>query len=315
MYYPVSALVTLFANVLQNPLDPRARPDLRLMHNVCEFLLAIRDEDESGSVTRMLAVCKEFDRIAKVVLDKAEKEQQTRRKRKQPSDKDDESDTGPKTPLPVGVTIASDADPNFFKRSATANALATSLGDPQTPTQSFVSGAAASGAGSLLRQQQQIQQQQQQQQQQQLQQQQQQQQQLQQQQQQQQLQQQQQQQQDNSMSNVDSTFDTFSPSSNFGWLGDVSSPAPPQTPKFAFTAPGDGNSPIPNGIDGNGYPNGGYGSVGSPSPSMVGLTGTPNSFQVPFAPQELWQMPMMLEWDWADLGMGGTAWPMGNDVP
>ena len=292
MYYPVSALVTLFANVLQNPLDPRARPDLRLMRSVCEFLLAIREEDENGSVTRMLAICEEFDRIAKVVLDKAEKEQQTRRKRKHPSGKDDESDARPKTPLPVGVTIAPNSDPNFFKRSTTAGHLATSLGDSPTPTPStpsFVSGSTGSsndGARSLLRQQQ-LQQQQ----------------------------LQQQQQHDNSMSSVDSTFDTFSPSPSFGWLGDVTSPAPPQTPRFAFTAPGDGSSPIPNSLDGNGFPNGGYGSMGSPSPSMVGLAGAPNSLQGSFLPQELWQMPMMLEWDWADLGMGGTAWSMGNDGP
>jgi len=30
------------------------------------------------------------------------------------------------------------------------------------------------------------------------------------------------------------------------------------------------------------------------------------SFQQPFVPQDLWQMPMTLEWDWADVGMGAT---------
>jgi len=28
------------------------------------------------------------------------------------------------------------------------------------------------------------------------------------------------------------------------------------------------------------------------------------TFQQPFVPQDLWQMPMTLEWDWADVGMG-----------
>ncbi len=32
-----------------------------------------------------------------------------------------------------------------------------------------------------------------------------------------------------------------------------------------------------------------------------------NSFQQPFVPQDLWQMPMTLEWDWAD--MTGGAYP------
>lgn len=87
MYYPVSALVTLFANVLQNPQDPRARSDLRLMNVVVEFLQTVQKEDDSnkhdtGSVQRMLAVCGEFHRIAKLVLDKAENESVSRRKRK-----------------------------------------------------------------------------------------------------------------------------------------------------------------------------------------------------------------------------------------
>jgi hypothetical protein len=32
-----------------------------------------------------------------------------------------------------------------------------------------------------------------------------------------------------------------------------------------------------------------------------------NSFQQPFVPQDLWQMPMTLEWDWADIT--GGAYP------
>lgn len=87
MYYPVSALVTLFANVLQNPQDARARSDLRLMNVVVEFLQTVQKEDDSNkqdtaSVQRMLAVCGEFHRIAKLVLDKAESENVSRRKRK-----------------------------------------------------------------------------------------------------------------------------------------------------------------------------------------------------------------------------------------
>jgi len=30
----------------------------------------------------------------------------------------------------------------------------------------------------------------------------------------------------------------------------------------------------------------------------MGMNG---SFQQPFVPQDLWQMPMTLEWDWADM--------------
>ncbi|KAL9046666.1 MAG: hypothetical protein Q9214_000552 [Letrouitia sp. 1 TL-2023] len=82
LYFPVSALVTLFANILQNPQDPRARPDVRLMNQVVNFLSLLAVTEEQGGVKRMLGVCAEFERIAKVVLDKAEKESHSRRKRK-----------------------------------------------------------------------------------------------------------------------------------------------------------------------------------------------------------------------------------------
>lgn len=82
MYFPVTALVTLFGNILQNPMDPRARSDTRLMNLVVNFLSMLGQEAETGGVHRMLGVCSEFERIAKVVIDKAEKENSMRRKRK-----------------------------------------------------------------------------------------------------------------------------------------------------------------------------------------------------------------------------------------
>ncbi|WPG98486.1 Hypothetical protein R9X50_00127700 [Acrodontium crateriforme] len=86
LYYPVSSLVTLFANILQNPQDARARGDLKLMSSVVNFLSILeRDISESNSqVRRMLAVSAEFERIASVVLDKAEREHRGRGKRKAP---------------------------------------------------------------------------------------------------------------------------------------------------------------------------------------------------------------------------------------
>lgn len=91
MYYPVSSLVTLFANILQNPQDPNARSDLDHMQLVLEFLrsvLALDEIDEGatkfedGSVNRMMVVCGEFQRIAKLVLDKSENGTLSKKKRK-----------------------------------------------------------------------------------------------------------------------------------------------------------------------------------------------------------------------------------------
>lgn len=82
LYFPVSALVTLFGNILQNPLDPRARSDTRLMNLVVTFLSTLGQEAETGGVHRMLGVCSEFEKIAKKVIDKAERDNALRRKRK-----------------------------------------------------------------------------------------------------------------------------------------------------------------------------------------------------------------------------------------
>ncbi|KZZ96535.1 Transcription factor [Moelleriella libera RCEF 2490] len=82
LYYPVSALMTLFSNILQNPLDPRAKSDTKLMDLVVTFLSMLGQEAEQGGVHRMLGICSEFGRIAKVVIERAEKEQSSRRKRK-----------------------------------------------------------------------------------------------------------------------------------------------------------------------------------------------------------------------------------------
>jgi hypothetical protein len=38
------------------------------------------------------------------------------------------------------------------------------------------------------------------------------------------------------------------------------------------------------------------------------------SFQQPFVPQDLWQMPMTLEWDWADLSTSNIPPPFEQDM-
>ncbi|KAF2637163.1 hypothetical protein P280DRAFT_483055 [Massarina eburnea CBS 473.64] len=82
IYFPVTALVTLFANVLQNPQDTRSRSDLKLMKLVVNFLSMLKNEQGNGSVKRMLNICAEFERIATIVLDKTDREHASRRKRK-----------------------------------------------------------------------------------------------------------------------------------------------------------------------------------------------------------------------------------------
>jgi hypothetical protein len=42
LFYPISALLTIFCNLLMNPLDPQAAQDLELLTQVPEMLKAIR---------------------------------------------------------------------------------------------------------------------------------------------------------------------------------------------------------------------------------------------------------------------------------
>lgn len=115
--------MTLFGNILQNPMDPRAKSDTRLMNLVVNFLSMLGQEAETGGVHRMLGVCSEFERIAKLVIEKAEKDQQSRRKRK--------SDAAPKpsaspaasthTPRPASVTTPTPHSVTAASRSSTTN--------------------------------------------------------------------------------------------------------------------------------------------------------------------------------------------------
>lgn len=98
LYYPVSSLVTLFANILQNPQDARARSDLKLMNHVVNFLTMLCSDDKNSSIRRMLNICTEFERIANIVLDKSDKDASSRRKRKQHQSVDEGMRTFPNTP-------------------------------------------------------------------------------------------------------------------------------------------------------------------------------------------------------------------------
>ena len=134
LYFPVSALVTLFANILQNPQDPRARSDVKLMNLVVNFLSLLATDEENGSVKRMLNVCSEFERIAKVVLDKTERESHSRRKRKPADEKESDRATPSRrqsvaTPGPSASPTSSGDYGNDFSEILQANGFNPTLGD------------------------------------------------------------------------------------------------------------------------------------------------------------------------------------------
>lgn len=175
-------------------------------------------EEENGGVKRMLGVCSEFERIAKVVLDKSEKETSSRRKRKTQEDQAVKSAQSSKA--------AAGNAPTTAPKSYSPN---TTFSSPQ-----------------------------------------------------------------NGMTGHISEPPMFSPPlnglspGNGGWM-----PDPTFSDGSEYMTPNAGMTPF---ADGQGYSNG---SMKSPL--------NMNNFQQPFVPQDLWQMPMTLEWDWAD--MTGGAYP------
>ena len=238
LYFPVSSLVTLFANILQNPQDARARSDVKLMNQVVNFLSLLSVVDEqggNGGVKRMLGVCAEFERIAKVVLDKSDKEN-SRRTRK---NKDSVAESTATAPQNQQAQIPQ-------KRAA-----------PQTPAQNDIS----TQANNVFTP---------------------------------------------NFSGSDLSSQPFNPSLN-GF-----SPAPVPVNGNDIPLPLDFSTP--SGSDFANVLNPGNGilqefgennDLQQQLGASMGSSFNTESFQQPFVPQDLWQMPMTLEWDWADMNNMG----------
>ena len=191
------------------------------MNQVVNFLSNLSVTEEQGGIKRMLGVCSEFERIARVVLERAEKESHSRRKRG--SSKINENDIvnlGPQQTPQQNRTVSS--TPQSNNQPATPQHFFTPNfsdlnGQPFTPNLSGLSP---------------------------------------------------------SMHNLDIPLD---------FTGAEFNPSMISANGAEDFSNGDMNVGQPFGSDGL--------NVGS--------------FQQPFVPQDLWQMPMTLEWDWADMGAGG----------
>ena len=263
IYYPVSALVTLFANILQNPQDARARSDIRLMNQVVHFLSLLTHGDEQAGVRRMHATCEEFERIARVVLEKAEKESHSRRKRKSngaPKDEKEEVKDSKEARHENGDKIKADSSRTASNRESSGTLLPNSpetamgstpdsglmppafAGDASTPRSNF---AMLSGASP----------------------------------------------------HSPATSVNSNPNSNINGLAI-------QMPDY-MPAPGD----FPNMMTPlNGYPD--FPTTQAEFQQQYGNGQGMNAnmgsgFPQQFVPQDLWQLPMTLDWDWADMASGG----------
>ncbi|RMY14780.1 hypothetical protein D0868_01258 [Hortaea werneckii] len=332
LYFPVSALVTLFANILQNPQDARARSDLKLMASVVSFLTMLeRDVSESnGNVRRMLSVCSEFERIAKVVLDKAESDMRAKgSKRKAGTGQTQkEAERALRDRNVIEAAIAAGLEEGKTLEQIQAETQAAYRRPVQTPSlkSAMNSGAGASPAsfaGSQnsgnggRRQGQEVksptqhmwQQEQQQQQK---------------------RQQKRQKQFDGQYEQANKWQNMTGPLDNqgaampgFGIPGGMNAPAGgrmagpagqlPSQAALDSQGPSNFDQPQQHLTDGfapDVFPPNPANNVDSLMPGDMNgmgqdLGGIGGSFQQPFVPQDLWQMPMTLEWDWAEgLGLG-----------
>ncbi|KAJ5174745.1 uncharacterized protein N7482_000622 [Penicillium canariense] len=223
LYYPVSALVTLFANILQNPGDTRARSDVKLMNVVVNFLSTLVSDESNSSIKRMLGLCGEFERIAKVVIDKAEKESHARKKRKTAPDGFVPQQTQHETNEPHPDTSP------FAKAARTSNntSFSPSMYSNQPPAAvSSPNGPNAFGNDSAL-----------------------------------------------------------PPSTG------ISQDLPSNVHAMSGVEPDFPDMLSPDQLANVGFPDQSFAPT---SPDMA-------PFQQPFVPQDLWQMPMTIEWDWADV--------------
>ncbi|KAL8667270.1 MAG: hypothetical protein Q9202_000843 [Teloschistes flavicans] len=230
-YIPqVSALVTLFANILQNPHEPRARSDVRLMNQVVNFLSLLAITEEQGGIKRMLGVCIEFERIAKVVLDKAEKESHSRRKRKSNRETDE----------PSQIINYLEQQPITLHSSTARN--------QQHPLNSFLQSFASNP----------------------------------------------------DLEPFNSTLNSPFPQTDTG-----NTLAPLDFSSLLNAPAGGGFTPAMSGND--------FQQAATDEGSSLNM----GSFQQPFVPQDFWQMPQTLEWDWADMGnVGYPAFDAGHsEVP
>ena len=194
------------------------------MNVVVSFLSTLVSDESNGSIRRMLKLCDEFERIARVVLDKTENDTNSKKKRKAP-DETQMPENFPGTGLHPHAA-QSDAAPT--NPAFSPSLFPDNLGGP--PNLSDPNMASTTGLSSDLPSNVQA------------------------------------------MPGLGQDFQEMLSPNNLGSLGFAD--------QHAFA--GTGTHPM-------------------------------TSFQQPFVPQDLWQMPMTIEWDWADMSTTFPGFDAGGD--
>src|SRR3954454_4285975 len=81
--YVVVSFLALCANIYQNPEDPKAKLDLKLMKIVTNFLSLLRNDETGEAAHHILDICAEFERLAQRAVKYAQEKQPSDRAYKQ----------------------------------------------------------------------------------------------------------------------------------------------------------------------------------------------------------------------------------------
>ena len=134
MYYPLSASLALFANLIRNPEDPNAWEDLSLIQLVLTFLTSVMASDRSIAAGRTFAIFQELHRTATAHVSKASAQSLPKEKRKrahdQPNNRGLSDDAAVDTFAAPGPDASSQTPPipisRFLSKPVTAPSIKTS---------------------------------------------------------------------------------------------------------------------------------------------------------------------------------------------
>ena len=73
--YTVTSFLALCANIYQNPEDPKASLDLKLMKIVINFFSLLKNDETAAPAHHLLQVCNEFERLARRAVNQAQGKQ------------------------------------------------------------------------------------------------------------------------------------------------------------------------------------------------------------------------------------------------
>ena len=108
VYYPLSASLTLFANLIQNPEDLNASDDLSLIQLVLDFLADVMTSDKSIAASRTYCIFQEVHRTATLHVNRTAAKSLPKEKRKRDGKL---SGNITERPIPSGQSDVTAVDP------------------------------------------------------------------------------------------------------------------------------------------------------------------------------------------------------------